>query len=321
MIKISIIIPIYNAEKHLDRCLKSVLKATSRLQEAYDSASAVPGQVAEILAVDNVSRDDSAKILARWAKKYPSLVKVLTCKTPGAGAVRNYAVRQTEGEYIWFIDADDEITEDSAVKLVKEADETAADFVMLGMRRIYPDGHTDTVHAFDATRPDFRSRFIRSELGPVQVMIRRKWYLEHDFRFIEGRIHEDMEMMPALILYTDKFSAIDEPFYLYYQNPDSVLHKTKWDAHYFDIFPALEGLFKRFEAAEAVEQYHDELEWFFIWNLLMDSAYYFKKFPEGRKGLKRSRRMLRRYFPRWWRNKFFKNTNLKTKIKIIMNYY
>jgi hypothetical protein len=51
---------------------------------------------------------------------------------------------------------------------------------------------------------------------------------------------------------------VDEPLYLYYQNDNSVLHQKKWNDHCFDIYPALEGLYKHFKLAHAEKKYHDE---------------------------------------------------------------
>ena len=134
-------------------------------------------------------------------------------------------------------------------------------------------------------------------------------------------IHEDMEMISALILYTDKYASFNEPLYYYYQNDESVLHKSKWDKHAFDIFPALDGLYQRFENVGMAEKYHDELEWFFIWNLLIDSAKDFGKFPEGKPGFARSREMLKKYFPAWRKNRFLKVKPLKLRIRVRINYY
>ena len=309
-IDVSIIVPVYNAEKYIGCCLESIIMAL----EKYNGNS-------EIIVVDNMSQDDSVNVVNKYIKKYPKLIKLIKCATPGAGAARNLAIKKATGRFFWFVDADDKIRQDAVSMLVDKITKTNADFVMLGMSKIFPDGHCDMIHTPSPASSDFCSRFIRSELGPVQVFVRKDWYMKHRFEFREGVIHEDMEMMPALILYTDKFSAIDEPLYLYYQNPNSTLHKLKWDPHYFDIFPALEGLYARFEEAEAVSKYRAELEWFFIWNLLMDSADYFHKFKEGKEGKRLSHKMLKKYFPKWRRNKFLKNVNAKTKIKIFANYY
>ena len=307
---ISVIIPVFNAKKYLGRCLKSVLMA---LQSS--------GCSGEILLIDNGSSDGSLEVIKQFAKKYPKIVHMLYCHTPGAAAARNYGATRAAGRYIWFVDADDTVAEAAISELVKTAEREKADLVMMGMERHYPDGHMDYLSAVDPSQKDYKSRFVRYGMGPVQVLIRRVWWEKHKFLFREGIIHEDMELMSALILYTDALAAADKPFYHYYQNPESVLHKSAWDPHYFDIFAALEGLYARFEEAGAVKLYHDELEWFFIWNLLIDSARDFKKFPEGRAGLQKSREMLNRYFPNWRKNKFLHQKPWRLRLRVLMNYF
>ncbi len=307
MIQISIIIPVYNAEKYLERCVKSVILALEKIH-------------GEILLIDNGSTDKSVEIIQKFRKKYPGVIRALQCLKPGAGTARNYGVTEARGNYIWFVDADDEIREDAVSKLLTEAEQKKADLVMLGMKRVYKNGHTDYLSAVRPDEDNFKSRFVRYGLGPVQVLAKRNWWNQYEFKFKEGITQEDMEMMSALILYTDKYAAVDEPLYYYYQNDDSVLHKTTWDPHAFDIFPALEGLYQRFKDAEAEKTYHDELEWFFIWNLLIDSAKDFAKFEEGKPGFERSRQMLKKYFPKWRKNRFLKQKPLKLRIRVRLNY-
>ena len=308
MKQLSVIIPFYNAEKYIERCVLSVVKACE-------------GVRAEILLINNNSTDKSLDLAKKMQKEYPDLVSMLDCKTPGAAAVRNFGVKKVDGKYIWFIDADDEITPDSAKKLLEKAEKTGAELVMMGAKRIYSDGHTDYLSAVDESKPDYKSRFIRYGAGPWMFIISRKWWIKNGFLFREGIIHEDMELMSSLILHTEKFSSVNEPLYLYYQNDDSVLHKKKWDAHAFDIFPALEGLYQHFKEVGATQKYHDELEWFFIWNLLIDSAKDFAKFPEGRSGFSRSREMLTKYYPTWRKNRFLREKPLKLRLRVRANYH
>lgn len=305
--EISIIVPVFNAKKYLERCLDSILKS-------------LKGISGEVLVVDNGSTDSSLSILEKYKRKFPKLVRVLQCHTPGAAAVRNYGVLEARSKYIWFIDADDEITEDAVGKLLETAKAQDADMVMLGAKRVFPD-HEDYLSPVSTDETDYKSRFIRYGMGPWQVVIRRKWWNEQGFKFKEGMIHEDMELMSALILYTDKFSSVDKPLYIYYQNTGSVLHKSEFSPHVFDIFPALEGLYERFREARAENKYHDELEWFFIWNLLIDSAKDFAKFPEGKPGFSHSREMLKEYFPKWRKNRFLKEKPLRLKIRVRLNYF
>lgn len=305
--KISVIIPVFNVSKYLKRCVDEVL-------ESLDGVSG------EILLIDNDSSDDSLKICNKYLKSYPKTISVLQCHTPGAAAVRNLGVAKARGEYIWFIDADDWVAKGAITKLLTKASKTNADLVMMGAERVYSDKHRDYLSPVSPNERDYKSRFVRYGMGPWQVLIKRKWWIDNGFAFREGYIHEDMELMSALILYTNKLASIDEPLYFYYQNDESVLHRKQFDPHIFDIFTALEGLYRRFVDAKAEKKYHDELEWFFIWNLLIDSAKDFGQFPEGKPGFKRSREMLKKYFPNWRKNQFLKQKPLKLRIRVRMNY-
>lgn len=307
---ISIIVPVYNAEKYLKRCIDSVILSLEHFRGR-----------GEILLINNKSTDNSLAILKEYKKKCPKFIQVLQCSTIGASAARNYGVLKASGKYMWFVDADDAISENAVKKLMHVANAKDADLIMMGAERFYRDGTVSQLSAVEPSEDNYKSRFVRYGLGPWQVLIRRAWWNDYGFKFKEGIIHEDMELMSALILNTNKYAAINEPLYRYYQNSDSVLHKSSWeDAHAFDIFPALEGLYARFDEAGATKEYHDELEWFFIWNLLIDSAKDFARFPEGKPGFRRSREMLKKYFPKWRKNRFLKQKPLKLQARVRLNY-
>ncbi|MBQ6375750.1 glycosyltransferase [Candidatus Saccharibacteria bacterium] len=316
--KVSMIVPVYNAEKYIERCVESMICA---IKQYYNSEGVISShENCEILLVDNGSSDRSWEILEQIRTKCPKIVQIMRYTEPGAAVVRNYGIRKARGKYVWFIDADDEIARDAILKLVNCAEKNAADLVMMGASRIYADGHTDYLSAVKPSEPNFKSRFVRYGAGPWQFLIRREWWVQNKIKFREGMIHEDMELISSLILYSPRFAATDEPLYLYYQNDESVLHKKVFDAHVFDIFPALDGLYRKFRDHNATEQYHDELEWFFIWNLLIDAAKDFGKWPEARAGFARSRKMLRKYFPTWKKNRFLRQKPLKLRLRVVLNY-
>lgn len=309
---LSIVIPVFNAEKYIVRCLKSIARSA---EKAACST--------EVLIIDNGSSDNSKEVSNNFIHEHRNktlALSVLECQTPGAAAARNFGVGEATGKYLWFVDADDEISDDAIFLLITTAKKNDSDVVMMGAKRIYPNGHTDYLSAVDPSRLDYKSRFVRYGMGPWQVIMKRSWW-NKNFQFKEGIIHEDMELMSSLILYTDKLSAVDKPLYLYHQTRNSVLHRSSWSEHAYDIFPALEGLYGRFKATGAEKRYHDELEWFFIWNLLIDSAADFAAFPEGKPGFKRSREMLSKYFPNWRKNRFLKEKPIKFRIRVRMNYY
>lgn len=310
---VSLIVPVYNSAEYLENCLKSLLGQTFIKTD--------PGKL-EILLVDNGSADNSPEIINRYAAKYPKLIRSLVCTEKGAGAARNFGVSHAKGKYFWFIDADDYIADSAVEKLFDLAKQEASDFIMLTMQYVYPDGSLGKVlPIIDAKSPDAKQHLARYGAGPCQFFMRRDFWTEHQFAFKTNIIHEDMELTPSFAIFVEKFSSIKEPLYFYIQHENSVLHKTTWDGKYFDIFPALEGLYQRFKSAKALKEYHDELEYFFIWNLLVDSAEDFKKFKEGRPGFKRSRTMLKKYFPHWRRNKYLKQKPLTYRIRRRLAYH
>ena len=98
-IKISIIIPVYNAEKHLRQCLDSLLNQN------------IPMEQYEIIGISDGSRDGSLAILQEYAEKYPNVIAVGK-ENEGVSATRNKGMDLARGEYVWFIDADDWIARD-----------------------------------------------------------------------------------------------------------------------------------------------------------------------------------------------------------------
>ena len=115
--KISVIVPIYNAELYLEECIHSVLNQTLR--------------DIELLLIDDGSTDGSFRICEEYSKK-DNRVQVFRNKNVGQGLERNFGVRKSAGEYIAFLDSDDQYKEDALERLYQKAMETNADMVSGG---------------------------------------------------------------------------------------------------------------------------------------------------------------------------------------------
>lgn len=122
--KISIIIPVYNGEEYIARCIDSVL-----VQKDFD----VNG--IEILLLNDGSKDGSLKILQQYAKQYPYIVKVLTHKNMGVAKTRNKGIEIAKGKYLTFIDQDDWIDDDWCTTFYKIAEDGKYDVVLGGYKR------------------------------------------------------------------------------------------------------------------------------------------------------------------------------------------
>lgn len=317
---LSIVIPVHNASEYLARCLESILASQRKLAEQTKKPKV------EVLLIDNNSEDGSEALAEGYVEKYPELFKFCTQKTPGAAATRNFGVKKAKGEYLWFVDADDYIAEEALSELWSVTEGGGAqekpDLVSFAAAELDREGkEVRRLSAIDPKTPDYKSRFVRYGFGPWQVVIHRKLWEEHELAFPEGIIHEDMALMSALILYAERLEGVPRALYYYCDNPESVLHKSAYNPHIFDIFPALSALALRFEKEGAEEEYALELEWFFIWNLLLDSARDFRAFPEGRRGIKQTREFMKFYYPNWRKNQFLRQKPLKLRLKVRLNYW
>mgnify|MGYP000287779322 FL=1 len=118
-IKVSVIVPVYNVEAYLERCLDSLVKQT--LEEM------------EIIVVNDGTKDNSQAIIDRYAAAYPQKVISLIKENGGLSDARNYGIPYAHGEYIGFVDSDDYLNVTMYQKLYDRAAETDSDIVVCGI--------------------------------------------------------------------------------------------------------------------------------------------------------------------------------------------
>ena len=191
--KLSIIVPVYNAEKFLRPCLDSLLD-----QNVKDC---------ELILVNDGSRDSSGRILEEYRQRQPERIRVLTVENGGQGRARNLALDLARGEYLGFADSDDWVKPDMYEKLIAKAEETGADVVLCDAEEYWPDGHRVYMPLSQYERPIKVSTEVWSKL------VRRSSL--GDLRFAEGLWYEDLAYVALLLLRTEKIAAVHEPLYCY----------------------------------------------------------------------------------------------------------
>ena len=133
---VSVIIPVYNAEKYIRKCLESVIC------QSYDSF--------EIIVVDDGSTDSTNVILKNYVRKY-SYIKLIESENHGQGYARNLALQKAKGEYIFFLDADDFIERDTLKLCVNKLNGEKSDFVVMDWKFFHNRGgwysynHSDNI--------------------------------------------------------------------------------------------------------------------------------------------------------------------------------
>ncbi len=231
MIRLSIIIPVYNAEEHLTRCMESVLNQTEKN--------------IEIILVDDGSSDGSLDICKNYEKK-DERVKVIHQENCGVSAARNQGIKVVAGEYIGFVDSDDWIQNDMYECLLKEAVKTNAEIVMCDATTVYSDGkvEADTITQLSCNRvlekSDFTPSLLLEMAGSVWRCIYKNRYNDkrlknYVFQFPFGvKFSEDRIFNLYAFGQANKIAYIKKSYYNRYINVKSAVHRFHED--YFEAY-------------------------------------------------------------------------------------
>ena len=230
--RVSVIIPVYNSEKYIGECLESLLSQT--LSEI------------EIICVDDGSTDGSAEILKSYADKDPR-VRVLNQENKGAGAARNYGLRESRGKYLSFLDSDDFFEPDMLEKAWKTIVHYKADFIVFGSDQYYMDTGEYVRNPWVVRKADippyqpFKYRELTGNVFKTFVgwawdkMYRRDFVMENGLYFQEQRTSNDLYFVFSALV-TAKKIAVNYRVLLHQRRGSgdslSVTREKSWDCFY-----------------------------------------------------------------------------------------
>ena len=207
MIKVSVIIPVYNAQQHLRQCLDSICQQT--LQEI------------EIICVDDGSTDHSLSILQEYAKA-DSRIQVLTQKNQGAGAARNCGLRSAKGLYLSFLDADDFFEPNMLEEAVKSIETYSADFVAFESDQYHMDTnnyvkpswvirHKDIPPYMPFSYRTLTDNVFKTFVGWAWDKLYRKSFVDaHNLWFQEQRTSNDLLFVFSALVLAKRIAVIDQ---------------------------------------------------------------------------------------------------------------
>ncbi len=213
--RFSIIVPVYNSEKYLNKCFESIINQTN--------------QDFELLIVNDGSPDNSQEIISKYQNKYPSKIKSFIKENGGLSDARNYGVAKAIGEYIVFVDSDDFIN----TKLLEHLE--------LCIKKGYPDvigyNFVDMNQNYEQTNVTTRPH--KSSISgeeAISELVLSKQYFEpawgfaynlnywnsNKFEYIKGLFHEDFALTPLVLVKASKVSFIDFDGYYYIKTSNSI---------------------------------------------------------------------------------------------------
>ena len=207
-ILLSIIIPVYNTEEYLEKCLNSVMKQ-------------IPEKT-EVIIVNDGSPDNSEKIIKNFEKKYQDIIKYYKKKNGGLSNTKNFGLDKAKGKYIGFVDSDDYINPTMYEKMLKKAIIEDADMVFCDVEMVYEDGSYRYVSSVNVDIDDKLLSILDTPLMAASWSKITKRELFKDLDYPEGYNNEDIAVSPILFGRSKKICYINSPFYKYLQRTGSI---------------------------------------------------------------------------------------------------
>ena len=220
MYEVSIIIPVYNASAFVKECLDSVMAQTMTdgVECILIDDCSIDNTLEEIQSIINVNTNGNVNI---------SLLRQE--RNQGPSAARNWGVREAQGEYVFFLDADDTITPDCIELLYGLAKQHDADYVQGGYSNGNVNGNENKLPCFLTNQREIKRLLLnhnKIQFTPHNRLVRRQMLLEHGLFFNEEiKVREDFLWMTFVAKYVKRFASCDKPTYNRGYNEDSLTNK------------------------------------------------------------------------------------------------
>jgi glycosyltransferase involved in cell wall biosynthesis len=257
---LSIIIPVYNVENYLSKCLDSVI---------YPD---IPDY--EIIIVNDGSTDSSELVAKDYVNRYPQLIRLITTPNGGLGAARNVGLEAASGEFLLFLDSDDWLCENAVPEIMEKLKEDF-DICIYGILSVTEDGTVlDDVRSCHREGSVALKAFPQLLLAPpsgCNKLCRRSLFIDNDLRFPCRVWYEDLRTMPKLYLYTDKIVATDRQWYIYLRRSGSIINSANLQRN-LEIIDAVEDLCSYYKAHDKYDTYRSELEYIAFFNQFLTAS-------------------------------------------------
>ncbi len=210
MKKVSIIIPVYNVEKYIAKCLDSLVKQT--LSDI------------EIIVVNDGSPDNSQKIIDKYVKKYPNIVKSYIKENGGQGSARNYGLEKATGEYIGYVDSDDYVSIDMYEKLYQKAKSKDLDIAICGNYVVFENSNREIIELNNYVIEDKHDNAYFGKLAVWNKIYKKSLVQKLTFR--SKKWYEDLDFTVKALSLAKKVDYVDEPLYYYLYREGSTMNNS-----------------------------------------------------------------------------------------------
>lgn len=299
--KVSIIVPIYNVEKYIKKCINSILNQT------YKNL--------EIILINDCSTDNSGKILEEIIKNDNRCIYIEKEKNSGLAATRNTGIKKSTGDYLAFVDSDDWVSEDYVEKLLNAIQKSGADIAVCDYATVNKSGQISIANSLYPLNNESNHKekvaYIRNH--SVTKMINKKSFKEIDLLFPEEiKRAEDMATIIPLLTKAKKIELVNEPLYYYFQRENSLSNKSE-KGKKLDFYDKAYRLI--IENSE--KGYEKEIEYHGILEMIYGKTMLMIKYQHPYKEIKKHLKAFDKEWPEWRKNPYIKNMIFLKKVFVI----
>lgn len=289
MIDISIIVPIYNAEKYLKKCLESLVGQSKK--------------ELEFILVNDGSTDKSEDIIKQYKDKR---IKYFKNKNQGIGKTRNFGIDRSSGKYIMFVDSDDYLDKDACKLLFDEAENNKLDVVICDYYKVINDKiEKEKLIDFKPTTLRKRPNLLNDiNLSPWNKLYRRTLINENNIRFVEDLKYEDAPFVCQALDKATKIGKVNRCLNYYVIRSNS--ETTVRDERVFDILKIVDKIRNYFKGKKYIKESLDKLTVRIITNYTIQQRVQLDK-KLGMKFIDEAFSYLKREVPDYKDNKYYEN--------------
>jgi len=302
-IKVSIIVPVYNVEQYLKKCLDSLVQQT--LAEI------------EIIVVNDDSPDNAEKIIQAYVSDYPEKVKYFKKPNGGLGDARNFGVKYAQGEYLAFFDSDDYVELDTYELLYQKAKELDSDLVVNDLVYEYDD-HQMIQKGLKKVSDSVVTNMFFSPLFAWNKLYRTSFYLNNNYQFPKKVWYEDIYVTVPMFSQAKNIGYVPKVLNHYLQRAGSIM-ASGYNPKLYDIFKAMDAIYQYYQEHNLLTKFHDEIEYLYIEHLLLYGAYRFLKTDHYHALMKEAQVKMTR-FPNWKKNPYLKLLSQKERFFLTTNH-
>ena len=309
--KLTIGIPVYNGEKYISRCIDSILKEYEKAKENIEL---------ELLIVNDGSKDNSKTILKEYSDKL-SFIKVVTQDNAGIAHVRKVILEEASGDYLWFVDVDDEIDE-GAIEFI--ANQKLEEVNIFDYRVGYEDSKLETI----SMGIQENTILIPNKEKKLFTLTNAVWHYIYDLEFLRktkltfksGYLYEDFEFVAKLWPNVSKAKYFNFSIYKYYLTEGSIMRGGTAINKIRDIEIMVKSV-EEYYAENYPGEYKEELEYFNWYHILYGGYANILRIDETSPLLDEYLKKVKIKYPNWIKNKYLKSQPLKRKILMYLIKY